>query len=111
MSAGVASVGRVTATRLLLIRHGQSVGNAEQLMVGMATDVGLSELGREQAERLRDRLAATGEVRADVLVASSLPRARQTAEIVAPALGLEPALDDELHELRCGEGEGLTFTE
>jgi probable phosphoglycerate mutase len=101
----------VTTTRLYLIRHGQSWGNAEHMMVGMTTDRGLSELGRTQAARLRDRLAATGELAADVLIASSLPRARETAEIIAPALGLPVLLDDEVHELRSGEGEGLGFDE
>lgn len=99
----------VTTTRLYLIRHGQSFGNAEHMMVGMATDRGLSELGRTQAAHLRDRLAATGELAADVLIASSLPRARETAEIIAPALGLPVRLDDDVHELRSGEGEGLGF--
>ncbi|MEO6714590.1 MAG: histidine phosphatase family protein [Mycobacteriales bacterium] len=101
----------MTLTRLYLIRHGQSYGNAEEIMVGMATDRGLTALGREQAARLRDRLAATGEIAAGVLIASSLPRARETAEIIAPALGLDVILDDDVHELRCGEGEGLSFAE
>ena len=61
-------------TQLYLIRH--------------ASGGRLSELGVRQAERLRDRLAATGEIRADVLISSTLLRASQTAELVAPALGL-----------------------
>lgn len=77
----------------------------------MSTDLGLSDLGREQAVRLRDRLAATGEIDADVLIASTLPRAKETAAIIAPALGLNVVFDDDLQEMRCGEGEGLTYTE
>lgn len=102
----------MTTTRLYLIRHGQSFGNADEIMVGsISTDLGLTDLGRAQAAMLRDRIAATGEISADVLMSSTLPRARQTAEIIAPALGLEPSLDDELQELRCGEGEGLSYRE
>jgi probable phosphoglycerate mutase len=73
----------------------------------MQGDTGLSKLGVMQAERLRDRLASTHEIAADVLIASTLPRARQTAEIIAPALGLPIILDDEVHELRPGDADGM----
>ncbi len=67
----------------------------------------MSPLGVKQAERLRDRLAATGEIAADVLIASTLLRAGQTAEIVAPALGLPIVFDDEVQEWRDGVSENL----
>lgn len=54
---------------------------------GFRTCGGLSPLGRQQAERLRDRLTATGELAADVLYSSQFPRARETAELISPALG------------------------
>jgi len=73
------------ATRLFLIRHGQAVSNVEPMIAGIRGDAGLTPLGVMQAERLRDRLAASGEIKADVFLASSLPRARQTAQIIAPA--------------------------
>jgi probable phosphoglycerate mutase len=63
-----------------------------------------------QAERLRDRLAR-GELKADVLISSTLPRARQTAEIVRPALGLPIIFDDEVQELRVGEADGMSNQE
>jgi probable phosphoglycerate mutase len=73
---------------------------------------GLSDLGRRQVEALRDRLAATGELRADALYASVLPRAIQTAEILAPALGgLDVRQDCDLCEQHPGEGDGLTWAE
>lgn len=98
-------------THLYLIRHGQAVSNVEPIMAGMKGDKGLTPLGVRQAEQLRDRLAGGGEIKADVLIASTLPRARQTAQIIAPALGaaIPFLLDDEVHELRVGEaGDGLT---
>jgi probable phosphoglycerate mutase len=99
-------------THLYLIRHGQALVNVEPIIGGMKGDRGLTALGVEQACRLRDRLAATGEIQADFLLASSLPRARQTAEIIAPALGIPANLDDDLQELRVGEeGDGLTLEE
>ena len=73
---------------------------------------GLSDLGRRQAEALRDRLAATRELQADALFASVLPRAVETAEIIAPALGGLPVEQDcELCEQHPGEGDGLTWAE
>ncbi|MBC8140502.1 MAG: histidine phosphatase family protein [Armatimonadetes bacterium] len=98
-------------TRLLLVRHGQAHVNVSQVLGGMRGDTGLTALGRLQATRLRDRLA-TGEFQVDVLLESSLPRARETAEIIAPALSLPPQLDDDLHEIRVGDdGDGLTLEE
>ncbi len=73
---------------------------------------GLSDRGRRQVEALRDRLAATGELRADVLLASVLPRAVETAEILAPAVGGLPVEQDcDLCEQHPGEGDGLTWAE
>ena len=48
---------------------------------------GLTERGMPRCEALRDRLAVTGELAGtDALYASVLPRAIETAEILAPAL-------------------------
>lgn len=94
-------------TNLYLIRHGEAVVNVMPIVGGMRGDTGLTEQGVRQAERLRDRLAASREIQADVLIASTLPRARQTAEIIAPALGLSPVLDDAFQEMRVGEADGM----
>jgi probable phosphoglycerate mutase len=88
-------------TNLYLIRHGKyNIGRED----GKYVDQGLAPLGVRQAELLRERLARTGEIKADVLIASPLPRARQTAEILAPALGLPVALDADLEEWRTEDG-------
>ena len=94
-------------TNLYLIRHGEALAVKTHVVAGLYGDEGLTPLGREQATRLRDRLRATGEIAADVLLASTLPRAAQTAEILAPAFGLPIVWDDELQELRPGEADGL----
>jgi probable phosphoglycerate mutase len=88
-------------TDLYLIRHADYTTGLED---GKYVDQGLTPLGVAQAGRLRDRLAATGEIKADVLIASTLPRARQTAEIIAPALGLPVTLDAEVEEWRNEDG-------
>ncbi len=94
-------------TDLYLIRHGEALG----AILDIIGDTELSPLGRLQAERLRDRLAATGEIDADVLISSTFKRARQTAEIIAPALELPILFDDEVQELRDGVAEGMPLEE
>ena len=82
-------------------------------MIGGQTGcIGLTPHGRAQAEALRDHLAASGRVRADVLLASVLPRAIETASIIAPGLGLEISGHEcDLCEVHTGEADGLTWTE
>ncbi len=68
-------------------------------------------LGRTQAEALRDRFSQTAGWRADVLLASTLPRAIETASIIAPGLGLEiGGRECDLCEVHTGEADGLTWT-
>lgn len=97
-------------TDLYLIRHGESVPNVEPVIGGMRGDAGLTDRGRQQAGLLEERLRAE-RLRADRLYASTLPRALQTADYVARALQLPVLPDDELHELRPGEADGLTVQE
>jgi probable phosphoglycerate mutase len=94
-------------THLYLIRHGQAMSAARNTL----GNTGLSPLGITQAERLRDRLAATGEIAADVLIASTMQRAKETAEIIAPALGLPPLFESEVEEWRDGEAGNWTAEE
>ena len=106
-------MGEVRPTRLVLVRHGESRAAVERVMGGHAGCTGLSERGRRQAEALRHRLARTGELAdATALLASVLPRAIETAELLAPAL---PALDLDRHcdlcELHPGEADGLDAEE
>ncbi len=97
-------------THLYLIRHALAVGNVEPIVASFKSDRGLTPRGVQQAERLRDRLAA-GEIPADVLLASTMPRALQTAQIIAPGLGLTVQPDDDLQELRVGEADGMAVDE
>src|SRR5262245_26197494 len=62
-------------TRIVLIRHGEARAGVSGIIGGPKGDTGLTDLGRSQAELLRDRLARTGELQPDVLLASVLPRA------------------------------------
>ena len=100
------------STRLVLVRHGEARAAQQRVVGGERGCTGLTELGRRQAEMLRDRLSRTGEVRADVLLASTLPRAIETAQIIAPALGHPDIVSDcDLCELHPGECDTLGWDE
>jgi probable phosphoglycerate mutase len=74
-------------TRLILVRHAQAWHTVHRLVGGPRGDTGLTDLGRAQAERLRDRLARWDGLAGAALYSSTLPRAIETATIIAPALG------------------------
>ena len=95
------------STRILLIRHGQSQGNAEQRFGGH-TATPLSELGRRQAAATA-RALATECVTA--IYASDLRRAVETAEPLARETGLEVKQTSAFRERSVGQMEGLTFEE
>lgn len=77
---------------------------------GMRTCSGLSDLGRKQAAALHDRFVEGAEPDVDVVYASPMPRARETTDIVLPALGgHEVNTHSELEEFRLGEADGLTW--
>lgn len=94
-------------TELILVRHGETVWHAENRYAGVS-DVGLTDRGVAQGEAL-GRWAAAHPV--DAVVASTLSRARLTAQPSADALGLHLRVDARLCEVDFGEGEGLTRTE
>jgi probable phosphoglycerate mutase len=94
-------------TRVLLIRHGQSEGNAAGRFGGH-TATPLSARGREQA-LVTARALATENFSA--VYASDLMRAAETAEPLAQLTGLEVQLTDAFRERSVGVMEGLTFEE
>lgn len=110
--AWVTDAEHAPVTTLAFIRHGESNVTVNRVIGGFRSCNGLSDLGRRQAERLRDRLAATGELPADVLIASNFQRAIETAEAIAPALGhLEMVVDADFGEHDPGpEIDGMTFS-
>jgi broad specificity phosphatase PhoE len=98
--------------RLILVRHGDAHAGFHGVIGGVQGCAGLTDLGRRQAGALRDHLAESRRVQPDVLIASVLPRAIETAQIIAPALGLEIAGHEaDLCEVHPGEADGLTWAE
>ena len=94
-------------TRLLLARHGETEWNRTGRFQGHA-DPPLSEIGREQAAALAERLAGNG-IRA--IYTSDLLRASETAQLVATRLGLEVVEEAGLREIDVGSWSGLTRDE
>jgi len=100
-------------TRLVLVRHGESRSTVDRVVGGHQGCNGLTDRGVRQAKALRDRLSRTAELAGTAAVLTSvLPRAIETAEIIAPALGgLEVEQRCELCEIHPGEADGLTWEE
>lgn len=71
-------------TTIILVRHGETVDNARQIMQGQ-TQGELNDKGRDQARQIAQRLACE---QLDAVVASDLRRAIQTAEIIATLHGM-----------------------
>ncbi|TFV89559.1 bifunctional RNase H/acid phosphatase [Blastococcus sp. CT_GayMR16] len=101
------SPGQLVTTVTHLLRHGQTEHTPERRFSGR-NELPLSLTGRAEAEAAAARAADLG---VEVVIASPLRRTRETAEIVAAALGLPVTFDPDLVELDFGDVEGLTFDE
>ena len=88
---------------ILLARHGESRDNVAPQRFSGWLDAPLTDRGREQARALA---AIAAQARVAAVWTSQLARARETAEIVAAALGLEPRVDERLAESHRGRWEG-----
>ena len=99
---------RIVLARLHLVRHGE-VHNPGGIVYAALPGYHLSEVGRDQAREAATHLARLGP---DVLRTSPLDRARETAEAVAAAGGLEAAVDDRLTEWAlAGRWQGEAWSE
>jgi broad specificity phosphatase PhoE len=95
------------ATGVYLARHGETAYNHEGRFQGQQA-IPLNDTGRAQAAELAQRAAGYG---FQALWCSPLLRARETADIVAAAIGLQPKEDARLMETDAGDWTDLTFTE
>jgi len=94
-------------THVVIIRHGQSQGNAEGRFGGH-TDTPLSPRGRKQAQATARALASE---KFSAIYSSDLPRAIETASPLAKLVGVPLETTDALRERSVGVMEGLTFEE
>ncbi len=90
--------------RLILVRHGQSEGNASGIIQGHL-DFGLTEIGLLQADATAERLRSE---KIDRIIASPLKRAFSTALTIAAPHGLEVEPVPDLMEYKFGDVSGLT---
>ena len=103
--------------RYCLFRHGESESNVREVINSLPDEAlatgGLTEYGAQQVRTAAERLRELPEVAAGVVVvASDFLRARQTAELVAAVLGVEPpTLDERLRERACPPFHGRTAAE
>lgn len=95
------------ATRIYLVRHGETVWNAVGKFQGH-TDVPLSEIGRDQTKKLAARLSNEKIL---AFYSSDLSRAKETAQILAEPHGLPVDYIPDLREINFGRWEGLTIKE
>jgi broad specificity phosphatase PhoE len=95
---------------LVLSRHGSTPRSNPEQHLGQAIDIGLSEVGRDQATALGRRLAGVEVAR---ILSSPLARARETATILRTAIPNSPTIevDRRLAEMDYGDWEGLTYAE
>lgn len=95
------------ATRLYLIRHGESVAAHDGRYYGQK-DLSLAEKGREQMAFLAERLSP---MRPQRVYSSDLARAKESAEVLASRWGLSPIIRPEFREVNMGLWEGLSYEE
>ena len=90
-----------------LVRHGETEWNSQGRLQGH-TPTSLSPVGIRQAELLAGRLK---DMRLSAIYSSDLPRARETADIIAAGHHVQVRLTPELRERYYGQWEGLTHQE
>ena len=90
---------------ILFVRHGETDWNREMRIQGGIVEIDINSRGVRQVELTRDGLVAA-EFRFDRAFVSPYRRARHTAEILAAPHGVEPVVDDRLHEINFGPYEG-----
>jgi broad specificity phosphatase PhoE len=92
-------------TKIILIRHGQSIGNATRTILGH-TDLDLSDLGYRQAEATAKALKNE---KIDVIYSSDLKRAYNTAVFHAKMRNIDVMTSENLREAYLGAWEGQTM--
>lgn len=102
----------MSITRIVLVRHGESVAQAEGFVAGHAACRGLSERGRRQVAALAERLRKGELDRVHHVYSSVMARAVETAALLAPSVGHRDATQDcDLCELHPGAADGLHWQE
>ena len=91
---------------IYFVRHGESEWNVADKICG-STDIPLTDNGREQA-RITGELFVQKGIRADLIIASPLSRAYETAEIISSITGIPVKADERITEQNFGKWEGTS---
>lgn len=97
-----------TTKHFYIFRHGQSSYNLAGRTQGRTNDSVLTELGRDQAREVGQKLVGRG---VQVIVCSPLVRAQETAKLANLSLGVPIIIDERFVEVNVGDIEGLHYTE
>lgn len=88
--------------KLYITRHGETMRNAEQRILGR-TDDPLSDRGKQQASELAEKMKY---IDIDLIFTSPLSRAKETAQAIAEVKGMSLIVDERLIETDFGDFEG-----
>lgn len=95
--------------KILLIRHGETIANKTQLVLG-TSDVPLTGIGRRQAEGAAQKISSM-EPPPTLLFSSPYFRAKETAGYISKLIDLKPIYLNGLKEMDSGEMEGIKASE
>jgi len=85
--------------RLYFVRHGESEANTRHIISNRESPLGLTPLGREQANALAERLK---DIAFNAIFCSPVFRARETADILSASFGIPYQVTESLREYDCG---------
>jgi len=98
---------KIIDNRLVLLRHGETAGQSSIRFYG-ATDISLSDIGREQMRRARQALSS---LTFKEIVVSSMDRSQESARLALDGAYKEPTVVEGFREIDFGIFEGLTEEE
>src|SRR5580658_4384774 len=93
--------------KLILVRHGESLGNRVRIFASNPADLPLTELGYSQARQVTQQIAQR--YQPELVIASPYLRARETARMIAEGLKLPLEIEPKLHEREVGIYEGQPY--
>jgi probable phosphoglycerate mutase len=93
--------------KLILVRHGESVGNRDRIFTTTPHELALTELGRRQARAAGEKIAKL--FKTELVVSSPFVRAHETAKIIAEILKLPLEIEPNLHERDVGSLKGQPY--
>ena len=94
--------------KFVIIRHGETQGNAQNLIQGAGVDLPLNDTGRKQATEVAEKL---NQLNLPVIYCSKMIRAKQTAQIIADKIKCPFKPFDNLEEVHYGDAEGMLSSE